>query len=219
MTLVFQTIFERVQLDSVPQPSLRSVREEASPSLSSETYQPRACPETPASKKVGKTHRKTDRKIDRKTYQHEPSVFFRKADRREPSVFFSFLSRMASKLGGQLKFLAATQNVPVPLADRSIDSAFFDGRSSLAQGRAGESRQERRLRPYLRPSTIHFWAHYITWDGIVDEVVSLENRETVFGEWWENSLERVYYRLETKAGRELWLFRTAEGDFVHGEFE
>jgi hypothetical protein len=211
MTLVFQTIFERVQLDSVPHPSLRSVREEASPSFSSETYQPIPCPKIPAMKKHGKTdrktHGKTHQKTDRKTY------------RREPSALFSFLSRMASKLGGQLKFLAATQDVPVPLAARSVDSAFFDGRSRLAQGRAGEVRQEHRLRPYLRPSTIHFWAHYITWDGIVDEVVSLENRETVFGEWWENSLERVYYRLETKAGRELWLFRTAEGDFVHGEFE
>ena len=68
------------------------------------------------------------------------------------------------------------------------------------------------------PSPVHFWGKHICWDDEVDEVIDLENREIVFAEWWENSLERVYYRLATKKGRDLWMYRTASGDFLQGEF-
>lgn len=76
----------------------------------------------------------------------------------------------------------------------------------------------RPLRLLPEPTPIHFWGKYLCWDDNVDEAESLENRELVFSEWWENSLERVYYPLMTKKGRLLWLYRTAEGDFLHGEF-
>jgi hypothetical protein len=75
------------------------------------------------------------------------------------------------------------------------------------------------LQKFEVPSAIHFWGPYVTWDGLVDEAINIENREAVFSDWWEHAMERVYYRLQTKAGRELWLFRTAEGDFVQGELQ
>lgn len=78
---------------------------------------------------------------------------------------------------------------------------------------------ERSLRIRPTPSPVHFWGKHLCWEDSVDEVENLENREIVFSEWWENSLERVYYRLITKKGRHLWLYRTASGDFLHGEFD
>jgi len=79
--------------------------------------------------------------------------------------------------------------------------------------------EPRSLRLLPTPSPIHFWGKHICWDDNVDEVENLDNREIVFSEWWESSLDRVYYRLTTRKGRELWLYRTAGGDFLQGEFE
>lgn len=79
--------------------------------------------------------------------------------------------------------------------------------------------EQRVLRVLDTPSPIHFWGHHVTWDGVVDEILCLDNRIEVFTEWWENVMDRVYYRLETKGGRQLWLYRTAEGDYLQGVLE
>lgn len=128
--------------------------------------------------------------------------------------FFRFVSRVATRLGSSAVFFAKMRESYLPEKNWQKLPELEETSESLKDRVA-----ERPLRLRPKPTPVHFWGKHLCWDDEVDEVESLENREVVFSEWWEHSLERVYYRLTTKKGRQLWIYRTASGDFLHGEFD
>lgn len=144
----------------------------------------------------------------------QKDLFDQRKEENEES-FFRFVSRVATRLGGSSVFFARMRESYIPEKNYQRVQEL-EGKPPQVVDRLAE----RPLRLLPTPSPVHFWGPHISWDDNVDEVECLENREVVFSEWWENStVERVYYRLTTKKGRQLWLYRTASGDFLHGEFD
>jgi len=143
----------------------------------------------------------------------QKDLFDQRREENEES-FFRFVSRVATRLGTKSVFFAKMRESYLPEKNWQKVQELEKNPPPLVDRLA-----ERPLRLRTTPSPVHFWGKHLCWDDCVDEVESLENREVVFSEWWENSLERVYYRLTTKKGRHLWLYRTASGDFLHGEFD
>lgn len=145
--------------------------------------------------------------------QSQKDLFDQKREESEES-FFQFVSRVATRLGTQSVFFARMRESYLPEKNWERVPEL-----SRREAPVVDSLAERPLRIFSTPIPVHFWGKHLCWEDEVDEVECLENRELVFSEWWENSLERVYYRLTTKKGRQLWLYRTASGDFLHGEFD
>jgi hypothetical protein len=143
---------------------------------------------------------------------NQKDLFNQRREENEES-FFQFVSRVATRLGSKAVFFARMRESYIP--EKTWERQAEPPKAPPPVDRLAE----RPLRLLPTPSQVHFWGKHLCWDDNVDEVESLENREIVFSEWWENSLERVYYRLTTKKGRQLWLYRTAAGDFLQGEFD
>lgn len=145
---------------------------------------------------------------------NQKDLFDPRREENEES-FFRFVSRVATRLGEKAIFFARVRESYLP--EKNWERTAEVERRGLPE--IVDRLPERPLRLLPTPSLVHFWGKHLCWDDEVDEVESLENREVVFSEWWENSLERVYYRLVTRKGRHLWLYRTAAGDFLQGEFD
>jgi len=144
----------------------------------------------------------------------QKDLFDQRKEENEES-FFRFVARVASRLGEESVFFANLRESYLPEKNWQRVSQEAD----LRPLPLGDRLAERPLRLFPTPVPVHFWGKHLSWEGGAEDVESLENREVVFSEWWENALERVYYRLTTKTGRQLWLYRTASGDFLHGEFD
>lgn len=143
---------------------------------------------------------------------NQKDLFNQRREENEES-FFQFVSRVATRLGSKSVFFARMRESYIP--EKNWEREAEPPKIPPPVDRLAE----RPLRLLPTPSQVHFWGKHICWDDNVDEVECLDNREIVFSEWWENSLERVYYRLTTRKGRQLWLYRTAGGDFLQGEFD
>lgn len=53
------------------------------------------------------------------------------------------------------------------------------------------------------------------------QVLAVEGPEILSGEWWFRQFQRSYYRVRTRGGEQLWVFRSpgSEAFFLHGYFD
>jgi hypothetical protein len=78
---------------------------------------------------------------------------------------------------------------------------------------------ERSFRLFSQPLEVEYSHNHLLVDHHKEEIQDISHSEVIFSDWWENPLERIYYRLTTKSGRKLWLFKSAKGHFLHGVFD
>jgi hypothetical protein len=142
---------------------------------------------------------------------NQKSLFNQKAEETQEN-FFHVVSRIATKLGEKAAFFAEPQESYLPERNWSRSS-------EPKQKKIQDPLPERPLRVFHYAKPVQYMGRKIFSQDFSEEVDYWSDKEVVFSDWWNNSLERVYYRVFTKTGRHLWLYRTARGDFLHGEFD
>jgi hypothetical protein len=143
--------------------------------------------------------------------ENQKDIFNPQKEEKEES-FFHFLSRVSTKLGENSVFFARLNESFLPEKNwfRSNKELPFSSIDSLP---------ERPLRIFSPPYQVQLSKTTIRIDNYVDEIVEFTDREIVFSDWWSAPLERVYFRILTQSGRQFWIYRNKEGDFLHGEFD
>ena len=141
----------------------------------------------------------------------QKDLFHQKKEETQEN-FFHLVSRLSTKLGEGAAFFAKPQESYLPEKNwvRSSEYAHAEIRDQLP---------ERPLRVFNYAKPVQYLGRKILSQDFNEEVLEWSDKEVVFSEWWDSPLERVYYRVLTKTGRELWMYRTSRGDFLHGEFD
>ncbi len=142
---------------------------------------------------------------------NQKDLFNQKREENQES-FFQVVSRISTKLGEGSVFFAKPQESYLP------EQNWL--RSSEASKTEIEDRlPERPLRVFNYAKPVQYLGRKLLSQDFNEEVAEWSDKEVIFSEWWNSPLERVYYRVLTKTGRELWMYRTSRGDFLHGEFD
>ncbi len=126
--------------------------------------------------------------------------------------FFHIISRISTKLGEGSVFFAKAEENYLPEKNWSRSSEPLEDKIQ-------DFLPERPLRLFHYAKPVQYLGRKILSQDFNEEVDYWSDKEVVFSDWWNNSLERIYYRVLTKTGRHLWMYRTARGDFLHGEFD
>lgn len=79
----------------------------------------------------------------------------------------------------------------------------------------------RPLRIYSNPRELSFQGKTLVSGKKRWEMVNIEGPERLSGEWWQETLERDYFKVRTQLGEELWIFRIIGTPqyFLHGLFD
>ncbi len=126
--------------------------------------------------------------------------------------FFQLVSRISTKLGEGSTFFAKPQESYLPEKNWLRTSEFI-------QSEIEDQLPERPLRVFHYAKPVQYLGRKLLSQDFNEEVAEWSDKEVVFSEWWDSPIERVYYRVLTKTGRDLWMYRTSRGDFLHGEFD
>jgi protein ImuB len=136
--------------------------------------------------------------------------FFSRAESQRES-FSSLVALLRERLGEEAAFLAAPAPRLLPEASwrRCVDFRY-GGEAVLTP-----------LRPLrLLRDPLPLWRNQerLTGTGRRWRIRSFRGPERLGGEWWLKEFEREYFRVETET-ETLWVFRSAEGLFLHGIFD
>ncbi len=142
---------------------------------------------------------------------NQKDLFNQKKEETQES-FFQLVSRISTKLGEGSSFFAKPQESYLP------ENNWLKG-SQPHQNEVKDQLPERPLRVFHYAKPVQYMGRKLLSQDFNEEVEEWSDKEVVFSEWWNSPLERVYYRVLTKTGRELWMYRTSRGDFLHGEFD
>lgn len=158
----------------------------------------------------------------------QKDLFDQKREENEES-FFQFVSRVSTRLGREAVFFAKTRESFLPEKNwqreseaRLLKAATGAVGASVAAAMTTGAEitvPSRPLRLFSTAQRVRFFGARLVSDEIDEEIDGAFDKEVVFSDWWASPLERVYFRLVTKSGKNLWLYRTREGDFLHGVFD
>ena len=175
------------------------------------------------------TKEKMDHRVQTKPFQHricevslkvteeapyfmnQRDIFDQKKEENDES-FFQLVSRLATKLGNTAVFFAKTRESYLPEKNWQRTTEFNDSPAS-------ENHVPERPLRIFDPRPVHFVKNKIFGSGINDEIHLIDNKEVILSDWWESPLERIYFRVLTRNGKDLWVFKTKEGYFLQGIFD
>jgi len=143
----------------------------------------------------------------------QKDIFAQKKEETDES-FFQLVSRFATKLGDKSVFFAQTRESYLPEKNWKRVSELKP--NMLVQK---DVLPERPLRLFDKPISVRFFENKLLTNSFTEEVDTLVDKEIVLADWWQSPLERIYYRLKTKSGKQLWVYKNQEGYFVHGVFD
>ena len=158
--------------------------------------------------------------------ERQQELFSEVPARRDPRRLEELVERLSSRLGPQAVLR------PRLLPDAQPEWAYaYDPLIGAEHGRKTARRTTPPLRPWRllrRPQPIETLAvmpdgppQRIHWAGRTESVVQSWGPERIETGWWRwRAAARDYYRVETAAGAQLWLFRRLDDGrwFWHGEF-
>ncbi len=80
---------------------------------------------------------------------------------------------------------------------------------------------ERPSRIFSSPKPVDIISNRIVFNEISWRILAWEGPEVLAGEWWEESFERIYFKVSTDTGEQLWIYRnpTNEKVYLHGFFD
>lgn len=143
---------------------------------------------------------------------NQKNIFDQKKEENDESLFH-LVSRVATKIGSQAIFFAKIHESYLPEKNWKRVQELKPSTPVL------DSLPERPLRLLPQPIPVRFLDNKVLYSKFCEEVETRTNKEVVLADWWDSPLERVYYKLSTTAGKELWIFKNNKGHFLHGMFD
>jgi hypothetical protein len=134
-------------------------------------------------------------------------------------AFRSLLSRLTDKLGFDRVFMAEPVQCYLPEASwvrTQKDLGDDEGIGSAVSADLRRTKDIARSQP-LRPLRIFKTPLRVRSDWL-SQVEVLDAPEVLSGQWWDQGFERVYFRVRTGRGEEVWVYRTKGDLFIHGLF-
>jgi hypothetical protein len=142
----------------------------------------------------------------------QKDIFDQKKEENDES-FFQLVSRIATKIGNGSVFFAQTRESYMPEKNwRRVQELNTSHQTT-------DVLPERPLRLFEKPKSIRFIGDRVIFPDSTEEILSVRNKEVLLADWWESPLERIYYKLLTKSGKEFWIYKTSQGHFLHGVFD
>lgn len=156
-------------------------------------------------------------------FMNQKNLFDQKKEESEESLF-QLVSRIATRLGKNQVFYAQVRESFIPEKSWKKHTEYkaeqTEHKSHAEEnGSPATVIPERPFRLFSQPLEVEYSHNHLLVDHHKEEIQDISHSEVIFSDWWENPLERIYYRLTTKSGRKLWLFKSAKGHFLHGVFD
>lgn len=145
-------------------------------------------------------------------FENQRDLFDQKKEENDES-FFQLVSRLGTKLGEGRAFFAQTRESYLPEKNWRRLGEYKESERSESHVPA------RPLRLLPKPVPVRISETRLFLPSGTEEIVAFDNIETIFSDWWENPVEKLYFRLHTRSGQSLWIFKTTEGCFLHGMFD
>lgn len=168
-------------------------------------------------------------------YRQSQRDLFSPKKQEEEEEYSSLISRLRARLGQEAVFSVTpvqsfvpefnwAKSASGPVEKESTSSRLLSASkpSAFSTGSPDASREYvpfRPLRIFRSPLKTVPLGEFIYWEGQKIFLGNSASREVVLSEWWNDVPERIYFRASTKAGQDLWLFRSREGVFIHGFFD
>lgn len=145
-------------------------------------------------------------------FENQRDLFDQKKEENDES-FFQLVSRLGTKLGEGKAFFAQTRESYLPEKNWRRLGEYKESERTESHVPA------RPLRLLPKPLPVRMNDSRILLPDGAEEIVAYDHIETIFSDWWENPVEKLYFRLHTRSGRSLWVFKTVDGCFLHGVFD
>jgi protein ImuB len=153
------------------------------------------------------------RVLDQVPYRTAQKNIFEPKKEENLENWYELLARLSLRLGEKNVFQAKPRESHLP------EKAWERSLPGHPNPAITWNAPTRPLRTFPQPEKVDLQGNALRWDHETFEIEEVSHREVVLSEWWNDFVERVYFRAKTKSGADLWLFRTTEGVFIHGYFD
>jgi protein ImuB len=160
------------------------------------------------------------RVLDKVPYRPAQKNLFEPKKEENLESWYELLARLSLRLGKENVFQAQPRESHLP--EKTWERALPGDPNPAIQWQA----PTRPLRTFPHPQKVDLQGNILRWppapgqkNADFFEIEEVSHREVILSEWWNDFIERVYFRAKTKSGEDLWLFRSTEGVFIHGYFD
>ena len=150
--------------------------------------------------------------------QYGQRNFFNKKE-EEQEAWSSLIARLCQKLGKDHAFAAAPVESFKP--ENAWKRDWPDGGPAKAFNQNLTIFPQRPLRVLKDPIRIFKSDNFLQDQTQRWEIKDWDGPERLSGEWWDDEFARDYFRIGTKQGEQLWVYRIPDSDqlFLHGYFD
>jgi hypothetical protein len=145
-------------------------------------------------------------------WMKQKDIFDQKKEENEES-FFQLVSRVATRIGNNAVFFAKPHESYLPEKNWKRVQELNETPTTI------DVLPQRPLRLLEKPLPIRFIGNRIVMENEVEEIFHINNKEIIMADWWESPLERIYFKLSTKSGKEFWIYKSSHGHYLHGVFD
>lgn len=151
--------------------------------------------------------------LDHVPYRTAQKNLFEPKKEENLENWYELLARLSLRLGQEHVFQAKPRESHLP--EKTWERVVPGNPNPQIQWQA----PTRPLRTLSSPERVDLQGDALHWAHETFEISEVSHREVVLSEWWNDFIERVYFRAKTKSGEDLWLFRSTDGVFIHGYFD